>query len=164
MWASRGCFLDWNFFLGVSIELSWINTWRHFSRNKKNLIFFHTTALAANFFYFFFNGKILVILLTAWNNWIPRPSPEVSFLWNCFIFILIISILLRLNEGLALLHNTLESLAISKVTAQQLLFQLERSERDRRTNLVKLQKDITRQRLIKSVSNCKVVWEGRLKK
>nr|CAH0102196.1 unnamed protein product [Daphnia galeata] len=45
-----------------------------------------------------------------------------------------------LNEGLALLHTTLETLTISQVTAQQSRYQLERSESGR-TNLVKLHKD-----------------------
>ena len=49
-------------------------------------------------------------------------------------------ILLGLNEGLALLHTTLETLTISQVTAQQSRYQLERSETGR-TNLVKLHKD-----------------------
>jgi predicted RNase H-like nuclease (RuvC/YqgF family) len=49
-------------------------------------------------------------------------------------------ILLGLNEGLALLHTTLETLTISQVTAQQSRYQLERSESGR-TNLVKLHKD-----------------------
>ncbi|XP_045022918.1 uncharacterized protein LOC123466885 [Daphnia magna] len=45
-----------------------------------------------------------------------------------------------LNEGLALLHTTLETLTISQVNAQQSRVQLERSESGR-TNLVKLHKD-----------------------